>query len=60
MLRGMAKTFSLWKALGLAGVIGTVVTGAAIARAERERRAYSPDEIRDRLHRRLAETKEHS
>jgi len=56
----MAKRFAVWKLLGLAGIIGTVVTGAAIARQERERRAYSADEIRERLHRRLAETKEHS
>lgn len=60
MLRVMAKRFAVWKLLGLAGIIGTVVTGAAIARQERERRAYSADEIRERLHRRLAETKEHS
>jgi hypothetical protein len=30
-------------------------TGAAIARQERQRRTYSPDEIRSRLHERLAE-----
>lgn len=60
MLPVMAKKLTVWKVLGLAGVIGTVVTGAAIARQERERRAYSPDEIRERLHRRLAETKEQS
>ena len=60
MLRPMAKRFALWKLLGLAGVVGTVVTGAAIARHERERRAYSPDEVRERLHRRLAEVEEHS
>ncbi len=58
MLRVMATRFAVWKLLGLAGVIGTVVTGAAIARQERERRSYSADEIRERLHRRLAETKE--
>jgi hypothetical protein len=39
-----------WKWLGLAGVVGVAVTGAAVARQERERRAYSPDEIRERLH----------
>lgn len=44
-----------WKWLGLAGVVGVAVTGAAVARAERERRAYTPDEVRARLHRRLAE-----
>jgi hypothetical protein len=44
-----------WKWLGLAGVVGVAVSGAAVARQERERRSYTPDEIRDRLHRRLAE-----
>jgi hypothetical protein len=43
-----------WKLLGLAGVAGVAATGVVIARAERKRRAYSPDEIRDRLHARVA------
>jgi hypothetical protein len=30
-------------------------SGVVIARAERRRRAYTPDEIRARLHERLAE-----
>lgn len=60
MLRVMAKRFAWWKLLGLAGLVGTVVTGAAIARQERERTSYTPDEVRERLHRRLAEVKEHS
>jgi hypothetical protein len=38
-----------WKWLGLAGVAGVAAGGAAIARSERKRRAYTPDEIRDRL-----------
>ncbi|GAA3036852.1 hypothetical protein [Actinokineospora globicatena] len=46
----------VWKFLGLAGVVGVAATGAAIARAERQRRAYTPDEIRDRLRERGAET----
>lgn len=58
MLAAMGKKHALWKLLGLAGVVGTVVTGAAVARQERERRSYSPDEVRDRLHRRLAEVEE--
>ncbi|WP_170191987.1 hypothetical protein [Saccharothrix syringae] len=45
-----------WKLLGLAGVAGVAATGAVIARAERKRRAYTPDEVRARLHARLAET----
>ena len=41
--------------MGLAGLAGVAATGAVVARAERRRRAYTPDEVRDRLHRRLAE-----
>lgn len=44
-----------WKILGL-GFAGVAATGVVIARAERRRRAYTPEEIRDRLHARLAET----
>ncbi|XVQ16330.1 hypothetical protein ACQP1W_39765 [Spirillospora sp. CA-255316] len=44
-----------WKVLGVAGFVGVAATGAVIARAERRRRAYTPDEIRDRLHQRVAE-----
>lgn len=44
-----------WKVLGLAGFVGVAATGVVIARAERRRRAYTPDEIRERLHGRLAE-----
>ncbi|WIM94896.1 hypothetical protein ACTOB_006954 [Actinoplanes oblitus] len=44
-----------WKIAGLAGLAGVAATGAVIARAERKRRAYSPDEIRERLHKRVAE-----
>lgn len=41
--------------MGLAGLAGVAATGVAIARAERRRRAYTPDEIRERLHARAAE-----
>jgi hypothetical protein len=44
-----------WKVLGLAGLAGVAATGVVIARSERRRRAYTPDEIRDRLHARLTE-----
>ncbi|PRY37389.1 hypothetical protein [Umezawaea tangerina] len=44
-----------WKLLGLAGVVGVAATGAVVVRAERRRQAYTPDEIRDRLHARIAE-----
>jgi hypothetical protein len=46
----------MWKALGLAAFAGVAATGVVIARAERRRRAYTPDEIRDRLHDRLTGT----
>ncbi|GAA5169394.1 hypothetical protein [Amycolatopsis dongchuanensis] len=45
-----------WKILGLAGIVGVADTGVIVAREERHRRAYTPDEIRERLHTRLAET----
>lgn len=44
-----------WKILGVAGLAGVAATGAVIARAERRRRAYTPEEIRERLHARAAE-----
>jgi hypothetical protein len=47
-----------WKWLGLAGLVGVAATGAAVARQERQRRAYTPDEIRERLHQRLAEAEQ--
>jgi len=39
----------------MAGLVGVAATGVVIARAERRRRAYTPEEIRARLHARLAE-----
>jgi hypothetical protein len=47
-----------WKILGLAGFVGVAATGVVIVRGERRRRAYTPDEIRARLHARLAEASE--
>lgn len=43
-----------WKWLGLAGVAGVVAGGALVVRDQRRRRAYTPDEVRARLHERLA------
>jgi len=40
----------------LAGLAGVAATGAVIARDERRRRAYTPGEVRERLHARLAES----
>jgi hypothetical protein len=45
-----------WKWIGLAGLVGVAAGGALVARDQRRRNAYSPDEIRARLHQRLAET----
>jgi hypothetical protein len=44
-----------WKLVGLAGVAGVAATGAVVARNERRRRAYTPDQIRDRLQQRHAQ-----
>lgn len=44
-----------WKVLGLAAFAGVAATGVVIARAERRRRSYTPEQIRERLHARLAE-----
>ena len=44
-----------WKVVGLAGIVGVAATGVVIARSERKRRTYTPDEIRDRLRQRAAE-----
>ncbi|PPK64248.1 hypothetical protein V5P93_006157 [Actinokineospora auranticolor] len=46
----------VWKFLGLAGLLGVAATGAVVARAERQRRAYTPDEIRARLRERVTES----
>lgn len=44
----------LWKVLGLAGLAGVAATGAIIARDQRARAQLEPDEVRARLHERLA------
>jgi hypothetical protein len=43
-----------WKLIGLAGLAGVATTGVVVARKRRAERDYDPDELRDRLHRRLA------
>ena len=45
-----------WKLVGLAGLAGVAATGAVVARKRRSHREYDPDELRERLHRRLDET----
>lgn len=44
-----------WKIAGMAAFVGVAATGVVIVRAERRRRAYTPEQIRARLHTRLAE-----
>ena len=44
-----------YKVLGLAAFAGVAATGVVVIRDQRRRRAYTPDEIRERLHARLAE-----
>ena len=47
---------STWfKLAGLAGVAGVAATGGMMARSQRQRRAYTPDEVRARLQARLAQ-----
>jgi hypothetical protein len=46
-----------WKLLGLAGVAGVAATGVVVARRRRAQRAYDPEELRSRLHERLAEVR---
>ena len=44
----------LWKLLGLAGIAGVAAGSAVLVRNERQRRAYTPDDVRSRLHERAA------
>ena len=44
----------LWKLLGVAGLAGVAATGAVLVRHERQRRAYTPDDVRARLQERAA------
>jgi hypothetical protein len=46
---------AVWKLLGVAGVAGVAATGVVIARDQRRRAQVTPDEVRERLHQRLAE-----
>ena len=48
-----------WKILGLAAFASVAASGIVIVRDQRRRRAYTPEEIRARLHARLAEAPPH-
>jgi hypothetical protein len=45
----------LWKVLGIAGLVGVAATGVVVARKRRAQKTYTPEELRERLHARLAE-----
>jgi hypothetical protein len=44
----------VWKWIGVAGLAGVAATGVIVARNERQRRSYTPDDVRERLHQRAA------
>lgn len=44
-----------WKLVGLAGIAGVAATGVVVARKRRAHADLPPDELRARLHDRLAE-----
>jgi hypothetical protein len=44
----------------MAGVAGVVAGGALVARDQRKRNSYTPDDIRSKLHQRLAEAQRSS
>ena len=46
-----------WKLIGLAGLAGVAATGVVVARRRRAQRNYDPEELRRRLHQRLAEVR---
>jgi hypothetical protein len=48
-----------WKWIGLAGLVGAAAAGAVVVSRRRARRwkDYDPDELRTRLHARLAESR---
>jgi hypothetical protein len=45
-----------WKLLGLAGAAGVAATGAVVARQRRDTEEYTPEELREKLRSRLAES----
>jgi hypothetical protein len=49
---------NVWKWLGLAGLVGVAAGGVLVVRDQQRRNAYTPDEVRARLHQRLADSHE--
>jgi ketosteroid isomerase-like protein len=46
-----------WKLIGVAGLAGVAASGVVVARRRRAHSELDPEEVRDRLHRRLAEAR---
>jgi LPXTG-motif cell wall-anchored protein len=44
-----------WKWIGLAGLAGVAAGGVVVTRRRRAQQQYTPEELRSRLHQRLAE-----
>jgi hypothetical protein len=47
-----------WKLIGAAGLAGVAATGVVVARRRRAQEDYTPEELRARLHDRLAGVEE--
>jgi hypothetical protein len=47
-----------WKLIGVAGLAGVAASGVVVARRRRSHREFDPEELRSRLHRRLAEVRD--
>jgi hypothetical protein len=46
-----------WKLIGVAGLAGVAATGVVVARRRRSHQELDPDELRRRLHSRLADVR---
>jgi len=44
-----------WKWIGLAGLAGVAAGGVVVTRRQRAQQQYTPEELRSKLHQRLAE-----
>jgi hypothetical protein len=47
-----------WKLIGVAGLAGVAATGVVVARRRRAQQELDPEELRSRLHRRLADVRD--
>lgn len=47
-----------WKLSGVAGLAGVAASGVVVARRRRSHQELDPDELRSRLHRRLADVRD--